>query len=100
MATAVPINVDLAILMIEPPRMLSLADAVHAVAQLPRDLRGPLAFERPRGFPCWDHLHANIVPLVVKCYPRRYQSPLIAFSHLVFTKLRFNLYLASNRLVS
>src|SRR6266480_4947201 len=95
-ATAVPINVDLAILMIDPPRMLSLADAVSRRGPPPARPQGSLAFERPRGFPCWDHLHANIVPLVMKCYPHRYHSLLIAFCNINFNKLWFNLYLASN----
>src|SRR2546430_6649577 len=27
-----------------------------------------------RPAPVWDHLHANIVPLIVECYTRRYHS--------------------------
>jgi len=50
MATAVPINVDLAILNDLPTPMLSLADAVLTVAES-RETLGSLAFKRPRGFP-------------------------------------------------
>src|SRR2546421_4341 len=77
MATAVPINVDLAILMIDPPRMfvVSRCPCRHPTPARPQGIARWRA--SARAVPVWDHLHANIVPLLIECHPRRYQSPVL-----------------------
>src|ERR1700756_5489654 len=61
--------------------MLSLADArSRRFRHSLRVHRKPPSRERSCGFPGWNHLHANIVPITQKCYTREDQSLCLALS--------------------